>query len=152
VSLVQPFASTRDLNHREVIAGRLVVPGGDGAEAFDVVKEAFDAIADSVQRTIETAAAAFAVRFAADHDFHSTMTNASSKPIRVVAAVANQCATLCIVQQFVGLGHLVPVAGGQRDVERPAFRVDDRMDFRGESTSRTTQCVSVDPPFSPAAS
>jgi hypothetical protein len=49
-------------------------------------------------------------------------------------------------------GRLVLLPGRDFDVERAPFDVDERVDFRGEPTSRMTQCVPDDPPFPPAAS
>ena len=49
-------------------------------------------------------------------------------------------------------GRFVLLAWRELDVERPALRVDEGVDLRGESTSRTTQRIADDPPFPPAAS
>ena len=73
--------------------------------------------------------------------------------IRVIAGIGNQCFPAGVpCDDGFRDGGLVPLALRELDVERPAFAVDERVDFRGEPTSRVTQSIADDPPFPPAAS
>jgi hypothetical protein len=48
--------------------------------------------------------------------------------VRVVPRVRDESIAMRVVEQFASRDHLVPLARSQRDVERPAFRIDGRMD------------------------
>ena len=88
-----------------------------------------------------------------DDRFHSKLLHASSDGVRVVRRVREDFLTSCVGAEDVFRdGRLVLLAWRELDVERPTLRVDEGVDLRGESTSRTTQCIALDPPFPPAAS
>lgn len=73
--------------------------------------------------------------------------------VGVVAGVGYEGFTARVVlDDRRGNGRFVLLAWRDLDVERPSLRVDEGVDLRGESTSRTTQRIADDPPFPPAAS
>jgi hypothetical protein len=136
----------------EAVASGLVVASGDGAEALEVVEEDLDEVSAAIELSVESSAPSLSRGVAADDDLHAASANLASEVVGVVASVADEGAPVGVREQLVGDGHFVALALGQRDVERAAFRVDERVDLGGEATSRTTQSVSLDPPFPPEAS
>lgn len=116
------------------------------------MEEALDAISSSVKSTIKVAATTLSCRVTADDHLHAPMTNAAHQSVRVITSITKQRAALRVVNEFVGGTHFVPMPRRQRYVQRQPLHVGDYVDLRREATSRTTQSVTVDPPFPPAAS
>jgi len=52
VSLIKPQGDAGDVDEGEKVAARLLVASGDGAEALQAVKEAFDAIAHCIETAV----------------------------------------------------------------------------------------------------
>ncbi len=57
-----------------------------------------------------------------------------------------------MLKKLLGDDELVALSLSQRDVERAALEVDDRVDFRADAAPRATERVDFDPPFPPDAS
>ena len=152
MSLIEPSPSTGEFDHGEEVSRGLVIAAGDGAEAFDVVKEALDTITFPIETTVESSAISLSCRVTADDDLHGAPSNLPREIVRVVARVADEGAPLSVREQLVGGDHIVTISLRQRDVERPPLEVGDRVDLRRESSSTTTQTIDDDPPFPPAAS
>ncbi len=77
----------------------------------------------------------------------------SADCIRIVACVGyERFATGVVCDDRLGDGRLVLLPRADFDVKGAPFRIDERVDFRGEPTSRTTQRITDDPPFPPDAS
>ena len=102
------------MNEGEVVARGLVVPGRDGAEALESVKEDFHEVA---------------LGLGVDYRPHAARANCQPERIRVVACVADERASAGVSQQLSGGDQLVALAGSQRDVDRPRLRVDDGVEF-----------------------
>jgi len=84
---------------------------------------------------------------------HAQFLHAGSDRVRVVARVRDDFSAACVgSEDTLGDCRLVLWARRELDVERPTLRIDEGVDLRGESTSRTTQCIALEPPFLPAAS
>ena len=57
-----------------------------------------------------------------------------ANPISIVAFVGNDDgALLKAVEQGLGAGNVVDLAGRDQEAERTAFRIDPRVDLRGEA-------------------
>ena len=115
------------------------------------MKTAFDEVATGVGVAIKSTPPR-AYRKRGNHGPHVPRSDFSDERIGVVARVAEERCALSIVEQLHGCGHFVALAGRERDVERPALAVGDRVDLGGEAASTTTQTVEFGPPFPPAAS
>ena len=152
MSLVEPSPRARQFDHGEEISGGLVIAAGDGPESFDVVKEALDAITFSIQATIETSPISLSSGIAADDDLHGAAADLAREVVGVISGIADEGVPLSVREKFVGCDHVVTISRRQRDVERSALEVGDRVDLRGEASSTTTQTIDDDPPFPPAAS
>ena len=116
------------------------------------MEEDFDAIALSVPPSVE--ARLFLARgVRVDDRLDLERFQLSADGIRVVARVRYERFAAGVVRNDrFGDGRLVLLPGADFDVERTAFRIDERVDLRGEPTSRTTQRITDDPPFPPDAS
>jgi len=136
----------------EVVPGRLFEPCRKTSKAFQVVEEDFDAIAHTVSLPIQARLhAARWVRM--DDGLHSVFADPRANSVGVVSRVRyERLPVRVLLDDRLGNRRLVLLAGGEFDVDWPALRVDKRVDFGRETTSRTTQCVGADPPFPPAAS
>jgi hypothetical protein len=53
-----------------------------------------------------------------------------------------------VVEQLVGLDHLVPLPRRDRDVDRSTFGIDHGVKLGRETASRTAEGIALDPPFS----
>ena len=75
-----------------------------------------------------------------------------SEVIGVVAGVTDERVALRVIEQLEGRNHFVALSRRQRDVERPRFRVDDRVDLGRKTSTRVSNSVALDPPLPPDAS
>ena len=148
----QPQPRAGELHEPEKVASGLVVPSGHRTESLETVEKDFHTIAPPVQVSVEPTAAALARRIAGDDDLHASLANGTSERVRIVAAVAGQCAPLGVREQLLGGDHFVALPLRERDVERSRLGVDDDVELGRESSSTTTQSVAFDPPFPPDAS
>lgn len=152
VVLREPAQQACDVDDGEVVASRLVIAGGDRATSLDSVEEDLDEISGAVQSSIEPSAMVLARGITGDDDLHSSTPDLTNERVAIVAAIGHDRSTPSMGQQLGSHGHLVPVARREGDVQRPPLRVDDRMDLGGKSSTTSTQSITFDPPFSPAAS
>jgi hypothetical protein len=133
-------------------AGRgFVIASGDGTEAFERMESAFNLVAQAVELAVQTSSSRMR-GVLRDDRLHAASEDGVVDGLPRVARVGDAGPAPCMVQEFLGLGGLVPVSLGQRDVDRPAFRRGDRVDLGRKASSRTAQMIASDPPFPPAAS
>jgi hypothetical protein len=140
------------VEEREVVSRSLLEAGSDGTEALQVMEEDLDAIALSVPPSIEARLLlARGVRVDDRLDFQRFQLSADR--VRIVACVRYERFAAGVVRNDrFGDGRLVLLSRADFDVEGAPFRIDERVNFRGEPTSRTTQRIADDPPFPPDAS
>lgn len=137
---------------RKIVASGLVEARGQAAEAFETVEEALHSIPRRVGRAIEPRLIR-SDRMRMNDRLHTQRLHARSDRVRVVPRVCEDFfAASVLSEDFFCDRRLVLLARRELDVERPTSRIDEGVDLRGESTSRTTQCIALDPPFPPAAS
>lgn len=113
----------------EIVASRLVVPRSDAAKALQAVEEDLDQVSSSIEFLFDSSASDLSVRVIANHELHALAPHFARKRRGIVSSVSDECSALCVLKQFVGDGHLVSLAGSQRDVERAPFRVDEGVEF-----------------------
>lgn len=76
----------------------------------------------------------------------------SANAVRVVAFVGNDDgAVLKTIEQRFGAGRVVRLAGGDQEADRAAFRVDPRVDLRGEASSASAHTTISTLFFTPEA-
>src|SRR5271154_2736593 len=72
--------------------------------------------------------------------------------VGIVALIADQPGAGCaLAQQWRRDGDISDVAAGQVEGERPANRVDERVDFGRASAARAADGLAAFPPFAPLA-
>ncbi len=114
--------------------------------------EALDEIALGVSASIQSRLLLSAgVRM--NDSFDSERLELRSNRVRVVCRVRYERIPVGVsFDDSRGYRRVVLLTRRDLDVDRAPFRVDEGVDLRGEATSRTTQCIPVDPPFPPAES
>ena len=140
------------MDEREEVTRELFEPSGDSAVALEIVKEDLDAkavgVAASVQRRLF-----LPIGMWIDHGFHLLRLQLLANRVRVIGGISDQrFAVRVFVDDPFGNRRVVLLAWREFDVDRAASLVDEGVNFRGEPTSRTTQCIADDPSFPPAES
>ncbi len=131
---------------------RLVVSGGNGAEALEGVEATLDAVAQGVELPVQAELDVGVLRMGVDDRLHAARPDGVDDRLGGVARVTDERLAVRVGEEFLGLQGLVPVALRQRDVERLALRRGNRVDLGRNASSRTPKMISSDPPFPPAAS
>ena len=140
------------MKEAEVVACRLLEAGRNGAEALEVVEEDFDAVALGVAASVEPGLP-LPRRIRVDDGLDLQRLRSVADRVRIVASVRDQrFAARVVSDDCLRDGRLVLLPRRDFDVKRAPFGVDERVDLRGEPTSRVTQCIPDDPPFPPEAS
>ena len=117
------------MDHGEVVARTFLEPGSHGTRALEIVKAYFDEVSAPIEFPIEPSAVVLSSGAAGNYDLHALAPHLANESIAVVATVCEQCVSLSMIEQLIGLGHFVAVTLRERDVERAAFGVDDGVDF-----------------------
>ena len=92
------------------------------------MKADLDEVTDPVELTIERPRA-FALRLRVDDRLDAARFDLRAELVRVIAGIGDERVTVCVVEQLRRRNHLVALARSQRNVKRPTFRVDDRVDL-----------------------
>lgn len=136
----------------EIVSCGLLETRSNGAEALDVVEEDLDAVASSVPTTVE-ARLLLAARVRVNDGLDLQLPHSSTDRVRIVTRVSYKRLTSRIFRDDrFGDGRLMLLTLRELDMDGTPFCVNERVDLRGESTSRVTQRITDDPPFPPAAS
>ena len=132
--------------------GTFLEARGDCAKTLDVVKEDFNAVTLAVLFAVKTwLFVSTGVR--TDDGLHLLRSNLSDDFVGVVSRIRDESLSPSVSgDYFFGDRAVMLLARCEFDVKRAALGVDEGMDFGGEATSRTTQCILFDPPFPPEAS
>ena len=109
--------------------GRFLVARRDRAKAFDPVDEHLDVVADAIELAVE-AALDLSARIAVNDRLHPVSAHAVHDPIGIVSSVGDKCATSRTRDQHLGHRGVMLLAGGQRDVDRPALGIDKGVELR----------------------
>lgn len=145
-----PEAGRGEQDGGEEVPGQLVETGCDASEVLQLVEEAFDQIALTVE---------FGGDWALDHpgplrrDMRSAADGSDQVEYGsgVIAAIGDEIAIWSEALDELGNGSMVGgVAGRQRDSQRQALAVDDRIDLGTQSSTRAAEGV-IRAPFLPPA-
>ena len=99
-----------------------------------VVEEDLDTVALGVGLSVQPRLA-LARGVGADDSFHSALPDRSPNRVGVVARVGDHGLAFRVLEELFGERGLVLLPGRDLDVERTPVRIDDRVDFRRESTT-----------------
>ena len=134
----------------EEVSCGLFVTRGDCPEVFDGVEEAFDEIAFGIEREV-AAALDLAVGLWRDDGGDRTDGEVFNEAVGVVSLVGDHALGFDLGTQRFGLGNVVSLTAGEADGEGIAQGIDDGMDFRRQSATRTADGLVRAPFFSAPA-
>ena len=134
----------------EKVAGGFLVAGCDGPEMLDGIEEALDEIALGVKREV---AVAFdlAVGFWRDDRGDGAYFQARDEAAGVITLVGEKGSGLDFGGQRFGLRDVVNLAAGEAERQGISQGIDDGMDFRRQSATRTADGLVRAPFFSAPA-
>lgn len=132
--LTKPNGCACKMERAEVVGGGLLETRGSSAKALELMEEDFDQIALGVGFSIESRFS-LASRIGTNDGFHPAAFDRVANSVGVVACVSDHGMALRVFEERFGDGGFVLLARRDLDVDRPAVRVDDRVDFRRESTT-----------------
>jgi hypothetical protein len=113
----------------------LVVAGGDAPELLQLVEEALDLVAVAVER-LAPAEALLAVRCVGNIRDRALRSDQRTNAVGVVALVGDDDGTpLETLEQRLRAGGVVVLSRRDQQPDRPALRVDARVDLRGEASA-----------------
>ena len=139
------------MNESEESRTELVVAGSDTPELLQLVEEALDVIALAVDGFLP-AKPLFPVGFVGNIGDRTLITDVSTNTIGIIAFVGDDDgACFKSVEQGLGARHVVGLAGRDDQADRVAFRVDPRVDFRGEAASASADTTISTLFFTPEA-
>jgi hypothetical protein len=136
----------------QIICGCLLVAAGDGAKAFDVVEEALNISAETIEGAGLAPAIVFPRGIHGDHWLHAALVNGCHDSVRVVPCVRNQSLAGRVSDQVLRFRNVVLLPRREDDVKWLSRGRGDRVNLGGKASSRTAQMIASDPPFPPAAS
>ena len=140
------------MEHGEEVAGGFVVAGGEATEVLELVEAALDDVAGAVEHGIEASAAEASGLDHGDVDAAALGAGKLGEPGGVVALVGDQrAAAQRAGDETARGGDVVDLAGGQRQAQRQAAAVDQRVELGGQPAPRAADRLG--PPFlrAPAA-
>ncbi len=133
------------------VSGGLVVSGCDGSEVLELVEEALDEVALSVDFAIDGAAYAN-VALAGDVGVGALFLDELDDGLGVVATIGDDIALeLEAVEQLRGCRLVGGLARGEDEAHRQAAAIDDDVDLGAQSAPRSSEGVIRAPFFPPAA-
>ena len=118
----------------QVVGCGLLEARGEGAESLELVEEDLNLIALGVDLLVESRFA-LAGGIGTNDGLHLAASHRAANRVGVVASVGDHRLTFRVLEEFFGERGLVLLTRRDLDVERPPVRIDDRMDFCGESTT-----------------
>ena len=136
----------------EEVGAGLLEACGDGPEALEPMKEAFDLTPKSVEGLVRPTAVELAGGVHGNDWLHSALFGRVDDVVGVVAGISHQCFAGGVLNEVLGFRRVVLLPGRQGDFERLSLGGRDRVNFRRKASSRTAQTIASDPPFPPAAS
>ena len=111
----------------------LIVASSDPAVLLELVKEAFDMVALAIESLFPPGLLG-PVGAVGDVGNGASSPDMGANSIRVVGFVGDHNGTLLEpLEQGLGVGDVMDFAGRNQETYRAAFRIDPRMDFRGEA-------------------
>ena len=130
---------------REEISRGFFVAGGDAAELFDKVEEAFDEVAFGVERKVAIARD-LAIRFWRDDRLDGAHFEARNETVGVIGFIGEEGFRLHLGGERFSLVDVVDLPACEAKRQRVAQGVDDHVDFGGQTAARAAYGL-VEAPF-----
>lgn len=112
--------------------------GGDGMEVLELVEEAFDQVAVSMEERAERGDA-FAVPHGSDAGPCSACSQCRAHDVAVIGAVGKQDVPFAqAVEHIVGRASIMRLAFGQLDPDRQAERINECVDLGRQAAAQAT--------------
>jgi hypothetical protein len=137
VSSVEQNCSGDELDGGEKSAGEFVITGRDGSKMLEFVEEALDQVAFSVKCEIGRAWR-YPIRLGWDDRRDPAVFEDLDQAIGIVSLVGEESLRIDLIEQRFGLREVGGLAGRQRDGGRIAECIRNRMDFRRQAASGST--------------
>ena len=119
----------------QVVRGRLVEARSESAKTLQVVEEDLDQITLAIRLAVESGLVASARTWMNDC-LHPSSFDASSNRVRIVSRVSYERFALRMLRDdFFRDRRFVLLSGRELDVERAAFRVDERVELGRKPSS-----------------
>jgi hypothetical protein len=134
------------------VGGRLLVAAGDGSEAFDIMEEALDVSAKTVQGARLAPAVVLPSWIHGDDGLHPSLADRIDDRVGVVPRICDESFAGRVLDQVLRFRRVVLLTGREDDVERLPLAGGDRVELGRKTSSRAAQSIASDPPFPPAAS
>ncbi len=116
-------------------SAKLIVAGSDPAVLLELVKEAFDMVALAIQSLFPPGLPS-PMGAVGDVGSGALGPDMGANSVRVVGFISDHNGTLLEpLEQGLGVGDIMGFAGRDQETYRAAFRIDPRVDFRGEAAS-----------------
>lgn len=142
---------SNEAKRRHKILRELVVACRDTSPVFEPAEATLHDIAVLVSFLV-VADFLFAIGFAWNDGFDAMLFEESSNCIRIIAFIGEKLFdSRDQADAFLGHDTIGRVAGGQDKGPRPAFRIDNRVDFAVLATFRKPDRLKIRPPFPPLA-
>ena len=147
----EPKSGCSKSDSGEEVPGQFVVSRGNAPEVLQLVEEALDGIAQAIEFGIDRALL-FAIPLGGDVRLGAVFSNQFEDGFGIVSAVGDGVRGRLEASQQHGHGGFVGgLSGRQSEPERQSVTIDDGVDLRAQSSTRTADGVIRAPFFPPAA-
>ena len=113
---------------------------------LELAEEAFDAVAFLVEIGV-VCALDLAVALGRDDDLGAVFSNPVGEMVGIVSLVGEGCLGLDTVDQVMGEGDVVALAGRADQTDGQSERLGSGMDLGAQAAARPTQALGIRPPF-----
>ena len=135
-----------ELDEAFVIDQQLVVAGGNPAELLQLVEEALDEIAFSVESPV-VRPSLLSVRFGRDDRLCPGVSDGLVQVVGVISFVGDHGLRLEASDQLVAAGGIVALAWPEQQAHRVAKRIRGRVNLGAQAATGAAQSLSIRPPF-----
>lgn len=122
------------MNAGEKVSRKLVVAGGDGTKVLEFIEEALDQIALAIKREVARRWRR-TVGFRRDHRGDFALSKTVAERISIVRLVADQGFRIDPFEQRFCAGQIVGLPRREHDIDGIAERIDQHMNFGGQSAA-----------------
>jgi hypothetical protein len=118
----------------EEVPGELVIAGCDSSEVFEGIEEAFDQVALAIEGEVARPLD-YAIGLGRDDRLDPPLLKGQDQAVGVIGLVGEEGLRLDVFQERLGLAEIRGLAWGQGEGDRIAQRIDEGVDFGGQSAS-----------------
>ena len=146
ILLFKPDSDSGEFNETHEVDEQLVVSGGDAAELFELVEEALDAVSFLVEIDV-VRPLQLSIALGRDDDLDATFCHPVDEMIGVVSLVGDSGLGVDVIDQVVGKGDVVALAGRTNQAQGEAERLGSGVDLGTQAAARAAQTLGIRPPL-----